>query len=137
MDQFITREVPEPEGDEAKASHKRCMDKAKSIIAHSIKDHLIPHVSAFKTSKEVYDSLKNMFEAKNINQKITLRNQVKNVNIQNSEIIQSYFTRVSQIKEQLEAVEENFEEGEIIMNTLNGHPSSWTHSFKGFVQEGR
>ena len=42
---------------------------------------------------------------------MTLRNQLKNVNIQNSETMQFYFTRVSQIKEQLEAVEENVEEG--------------------------
>ena len=51
LDQYITEEVPKLEGDEAKAAHKRSMDKAKRIIAHSIKDHLIPHVSSFKTSK--------------------------------------------------------------------------------------
>ena len=37
------------------------------------------------------------------------RNQLKNVKIQNAETIQSYFTRVSQIKEQPEAVEEEVE----------------------------
>ena len=52
-----------------------------------------------------------MFEGKNINQKKALRNQLKNVKIQNSETIQSYFIRVSQIKEQIEEVEENVEEG--------------------------
>ena len=62
LDQFISRDVPKPEGDEAKASHKRSM--AKRIIADSIKDHLIPCVSSFKTLKEVYDSLTNMFEGK-------------------------------------------------------------------------
>ena len=67
LDQFITKEVSKPEGDEAKDSHKRSMDKAKRIIADSIKDHLIPHVSTFKTPKEVYDALTNMFEGKNIN----------------------------------------------------------------------
>ena len=41
LDQFISGDVPEPEGDEAKASHKRSMDNAKRIIADSIKDHLI------------------------------------------------------------------------------------------------
>ena len=34
----------------------------------------------------------------------------------------SYFTRVSQIKEQLKAVEEKVEEGEIFMTTLNSLP---------------
>ena len=56
---------------------------------------------------------------------MTLRNQLKNVKIQNLETIQSYFTRVVQIKEQLEAFEENVEEGEIVMTSLNGLPISW------------
>ena len=57
------------------------MAKDKRIIADSIKYHLIPHVSTFKTPKEVYDSLTKMFEGKNINRKMTLRNQLKNVKI--------------------------------------------------------
>ena len=97
MDQYITEEVPEPEGDEAKATHKKNLAKAKRIIVDSIKDHLIPNVSSFKTSKEVYDALKKMFEGKNINQKMTLRNQLKNVKMQKSKTMQSYFTRVAQI----------------------------------------
>ena len=74
------------------------MAKDKRIIADSIKDHLIPHVSSFKIPKEVYDALTKMFEGKNINQKMTLRNQLKDVKIQNSKTIHSYFTRVAQIK---------------------------------------
>ena len=54
----------------------------------------------------MFVSLTKLFEGKNINQKMTLRNQLKNVNIQNVETIQSYFTRVSEIKKQLEAVDE-------------------------------
>ena len=90
-----------------------------------------PHVSSFKTLKEVYDALTKLFEGKNINQKMTLRNQLKNVKIQNSEIIQSYFTRVSQIEEKLEAIEENVEKGEIVMNTLNGLPRSQDSFIQG------
>ena len=72
-----------------------------------------------------------MFEGKNINQNMNLRNQLKNENKKNSRTIQSYFTRVSQIKEQLEAVEENFEEGEIVITTLNGLPISWESFIQG------
>ena len=43
---------------------------------------------------------------------MTLRNQLKNVNIQNAETIQSYFTKISQIKEQLVVVEEEVENAE-------------------------
>ena len=51
LDQYINGEVPKPQGDDAKAAHKRRMSKAKRIIAYSIKDHLIPHVYSFKTPK--------------------------------------------------------------------------------------
>ena len=62
---------------------------------------------------------------------MTLRNQLKNVKTQNSETIHPYFTRVSKIKEQLEAVEENVKEGEIVMTTMNGLPRSWDSFIQG------
>ena len=63
------------------------MDNPKRIIIDSIKDSLIPHVSTFNTSKELYDALKNMFEGKNINRNMNLRSQLKNVNKHNSDTI--------------------------------------------------
>ena len=60
-------EVAELEEDKAKVNHKKSMAKANKIITDSIKDHLIPHVFAFKTPKEVYDALTKMFEGKNMN----------------------------------------------------------------------
>ena len=123
LDKYVTEEVPEPEGYDTKENHKN-MIRAKRIIANSIKYHLIPHVSSLKTRKQMFDALIKLFEGKNINRKITLTNQLKNAKIQHSETIQSYFTRVSQIKEQLEAIQENVEEGEIMMTTLNGLPRS-------------
>ena len=67
MDTYISREVPVPEGDEAKALHKKNSVRAKKITVDSIKDHLIPQVSSLKTPKEMFDSLTKLFEGKNIN----------------------------------------------------------------------
>ena len=71
----------------------------------------------------MFDSLTKLFKGKNINRKMTSRHQLKNVKIQDAESIQSYFTRVSQIKEQLEVVEEEVENEEVVIATLNGLPS--------------
>ena len=79
----------------------------------------------------MFDSLTKLFEGNNINQNMTLRKQLKNVNIQNAETIESYFTRVSQIKEQLEAVEEEREKEEVVITTLNGLPGSWDSFIRG------
>ena len=114
-----------------KALHQKNLVKAKKLIADSATDQLVPQVSSLKTPKDMFDSLTKLFEGKNINQKMTLRNQLKNVRIQNAETIQSYFTRVSQIREQLEAVDEEVENTEIVMTSLNGLPRSWDSFIQG------
>ena len=72
-----------------KALHKKNLVKAKKTIVDSVTNQLVPQVSSLNTSKEMFDSLTKLFEGKNINQKMTLRNQLKNVKIQNAETIQS------------------------------------------------
>ena len=79
----------------------------------------------------MFDSLTKLFEGKNINQKMTLRKQLKNVKISNAETIQYYFTIFSQIKEQLEGVDEELENEEIVMTTLNGLPRTWDSFIQG------
>ena len=108
-----------------KSLHKKNLVKANKIIVDSVTDQLVPQVSSLKTLKEMFDSLNKLFEGKNINQKMTLRKQLKNAKIQNAETIQSYFTRFSQIKEEIEVVEEEVENAEIVIPTLNGLPGSW------------
>ena len=68
LDTYISGEVLVPEGDEAKALHKKNLVKAKRIIVDSIKDHLIPQVYCLKTPKEMFNSLTKLFEENNKNQ---------------------------------------------------------------------
>ena len=49
LDSYINEEVLVPEGDEAEALHEKNMVMENTIIADSIKDHLIPQVSFLKT----------------------------------------------------------------------------------------
>ena len=74
---------------------------AKGIIAESIKDNLIPQISLRENPKEMFDALSSLFEGRNINRKMTLRNPLKSVKTKNSETMQSYFSIVAQIKDQL------------------------------------
>ena len=117
--------VKELEREEAKAKHKKDMIKVKRIIANSIKDQLISQVSSKNTPKEIFDALTNICEGKNINQRMTLRNQLRGVKVQKKKTMQSYFSRVSHIKEQLESIGDMVEEDEFVMTTLNGLPIEW------------
>ena len=101
------------------------MIKAKRIITYSIKDHLIPQVSSKDTPKEMFDGLSRMYEGRNINQKMNLRAQLKSTMKSKGESIEEQFTRVSQFKEQLEAIEDKIDEDELVMTALNGLTRPW------------
>ena len=60
------------------------------------------------------------------------RNQIKGVKIQKSDTIQSYFSRVSLKKEQLQAIIDMVEEEEeVVMTTLNNLPREWDSFIRG------
>ena len=75
----------------------------------------------------MFDALSYLYEGKNINRKMTLRTQLKNVKMQDSESIQSYFTRVSQI----EAIGDSVKDAELVMTTMNGLPRPCDPFIKG------
>ena len=85
LDGYIKEEVKEPEGEEEKSKQNKDIIKFKRIISNSIKDHLISQVSSKNTPKEVFDALTNIFEGKNINMRMNLRNQVKGVRMKKVE----------------------------------------------------
>ena len=68
----------------------------------------------------MYDALSKMYEGRNMNRKMNLRAQLKSTKMSHGESIQDYFTRVSQIKEKLEAIGDNLNEDEMVMTALNG-----------------
>ena len=68
----------------------------------------------------MYDALSRMYEGRNINRKMNLRAQPKGTNMSKGESIQGYFTRVSQVREQLSAIGDTLDEDELVMAALNG-----------------
>ena len=117
--------MSEPVDAAEKEKHQKDIIRAKRIIANSIKDHLIPYVSSKKTLKEMFDVLNRVYKGKNINRKMNLRTQRKNTRMQKGESIQEYFSRISQFKEQLEAIGDTIDEDELIMTALNGLTRPW------------
>jgi hypothetical protein len=85
------------------------MVREKRIILDSIKDHLIHHVSSLSSPNQMIDTLTHWFEGSNTNRRMTLRSQLKNVKMQNLETTHSYFSRVNQINEQIEAIGDSVE----------------------------
>jgi hypothetical protein len=77
-----------------------------SIIVDFVKDHLIPYISHLDSSKKMYDALTNFFSVRNIGQVMSPKNELCDTNMTKDDNIVSYFVRISQLRDQLQAIEE-------------------------------
>jgi hypothetical protein len=98
---------------------------AMSIIVDSIKHHLIPYISHLDSSKKMYDALTNLFSVRNIGQVMSLKNELYDMKMNEDENITLYFVRISQLRDQLQAIEEITSEKELVNRVLNGLPKTW------------
>ena len=95
------------------------MIRSKRIIANSIKDHLIPQVSSKDTPREMFDALSRMYEGRNINRRWTWEPNSK-VQKWGRVNLSMNTSQGSQLKEQLEAIEDKIDEIGLVMTALNG-----------------
>jgi len=98
---------------------------AMSIVVESAKDHLISYISNLDSSKKMYDALTNLFAVRNIGQVMSLKNELRDTKMTKDDTVASYFVRISQLRDQLQAIEEVIPEKEIVNIALNGLSRSW------------
>jgi hypothetical protein len=98
---------------------------AMSIIVDSIKYHLIPYIFHIDSSKKMHDALTNLFSVRNIGQVMSLKNEPHDMKMKDDDIITSYFVRISQLRDQRQAIEEIISEKELVNIVLNGLPKTW------------
>ena len=90
-----------------------------------------------KTAKEMWDALKNLFKVKNENRKMALKAKLRDTKMGKEESVlhdtkmgkeesvSSYLTRVAQVKDELEVVEEINTDFELVRIALNGFTKEW------------
>jgi hypothetical protein len=123
--EFTEGEEKEPQNIAAMEKFKDVDINAMSIIVDSIKDHLIPYISHLDSSKKMYDALTNLFSVRNIGQVMSLKNELRDMKMNDDDNITSYFVRISQLRDQLQAIEEITSEKELVNIILNGLPKTW------------
>jgi hypothetical protein len=123
--EFEGGEEKEPQNVAAMEKFKDIDINAMSIIVDSIKYHLIPYISHLDSSKKMYDALTNLFLVINIGQVMSLKNELRDMKMNDDDSITSYFVRISQLRDQLQAIEEITLEKELVNTVLNGLPKTW------------
>jgi hypothetical protein len=132
---IVKGKIVKPEFEEGKkkesqnvASMEKFKDNAinvMSIIVESIKYHLIPYIFHLDSSNKMYDSLTNLFSVRNIGQVMSLKDELYDMKMNDDERITSYFVIISQLRDQLQAIEEIILEKELVNIVLNGFPKTW------------
>ena len=122
---FAVKEVPRPKEEFHQAAWKIHDVKARKILMFSVKSHLIFHISKAAIPKEMFDTLKNLFERDSTSKSIALRTQLHTIKMKRSKSVDFYFTRVAKIKDQLGNVGEEIPEKEISIYILRGLRNTW------------
>jgi uncharacterized protein YkvS len=102
---IVKGKIVEPEFEEGKEKELRDVAvmenfrdndiNSMSIVVDSIKYHLIPYISHLDSSKNMYDSLTNLFSIINIGKVMSLKNELRDMKMNDDDNIASYFVRIS------------------------------------------
>ena len=91
----------------------------------SIRDQLVPHIAKLKTTKEMFNTLKRLFENSSTSRALALRQQLQNAKMARGDSVTSFFMKISDLRDQLGTMGEIIADRELVMITLNGLLAHW------------
>ena len=78
---FALRRVAIPVDPIANEKYEEAMAKAKSIILDGVKDHVVQHIAEKEMTKEMWDTLKTLYQHTSVQRKMLLENQLRSYQI--------------------------------------------------------
>jgi hypothetical protein len=100
--QFEARKEKEPYNIVVMEKFKDNDINTMSIIVDFVKYHLIPYIYHLDSSKKMYDALANLFSVRNIEQVMSMKNELCDMKMNDDDNIStSYFVKIYQLIYQL------------------------------------
>jgi hypothetical protein len=84
----------------------------------------LPRIANLKTTNDMCEVLKGMFESENTLRALTLKIQLQSTKMTKGDSIALLFMKLSRIKEQLETIGEIMSDREIVLTALQNLPKS-------------
>ena len=100
--------------------------KARRVILDAMKDHVIPHISPKTHAFQMWTSLTNLFQSSNENRKMVLREKSKNVHMSKGEGMDSYITKITQVRNELAVVGKVIKNVKMVHIALDGVTQQWS-----------
>ena len=125
LEDFITGEVEEPTTATARAAFKRKQNKARNIIFNSVNNNLVHIIGPLSTPKECFDALADLHGQKIHTQKRVLKRQLHTMKWEKNDSVATFFSRISQVKDQLVAIGEPVADDDMVQTAIEGLPAIW------------
>ena len=74
---------------------KKIDSRAMLIIMDGVKDHIVPHLSGKKIAAEMWMALESLYQSKNENRKMVLKDRMCNTKMAKGEGVVPYLTRLT------------------------------------------
>ena len=129
LDYFVTSMIKVPTTIAGRTNYNKNQAKTKMIIYESVKEKLMSLITPLKKTKECFDTLTNIYEKKAPSQKRALKNKLHNMKMERDETIASFFTKISQVKDQLANIGVETDEDNLLQTVIDGLPTSWETFF--------
>ena len=94
--------------------------KSKRVILDAVRYHLVPHNARKTNAFEMWTYLTNLYQSSNENVNMVLRENLRDIRMDENEKVASYLTRITQGRDELAAVGEVVIDGEMVKTALNG-----------------
>jgi hypothetical protein len=103
--------------------------KAKVLLIIYVKDIMIPYVRECKTSSEIWETLKGLYETMNTNRVIYFKSKVLSIKMEENENIIDYLSRIKYLKGNLGNIGEEVSSSDVVTKTLN----DMLHKYQVFI----
>ena len=94
-------------------------------IGGSGNNNVIPHISRKDRAHEMWSALTGLFQSSNENRKMVLREKLKSIKMVKGEVVVTYLTSISQVRDELATVGVVVPSAELVRTTLNGVSQPW------------
>ena len=79
----------------------------------------------------MFDALVELYESNNTNRQMALRDELRSIKMTSEDSVNSYFMKISQVKDQLAAIDDPVNNRELVNIVLKGFPPSWESFIQG------
>ena len=81
-------------------------------------------ITPLNTTKNFFDTLTNLYENKDQTKNRALKNKLQNLKMEKDESIASFFTKISQVRDQIISIGVMVDEDDLLQTTIYGIPST-------------